>query len=137
MPTGGEDVVADASAVVLSIAGKRERDERLAARLAAAVCHAPHLLDAEVGNALRRHLLAEKISVDTAAIGLRGLAGLIDERYPHHGTLATAAWALRGAITYYDALYVALAARLDVPLLTADARLARAPGLPCTVEVIS
>ena len=137
MPIGAEDVVADASAVVLSITGKREQDEQLAARLTAAVCHAPHLLDAEVGNALRRHVLAEDISADTAAMGIRGLATLIDERYPHHGALAMAVWALRGAITYYDALYVALAARLDVPLLTADARLARAPGLPCKVEVVS
>ncbi len=45
-------------------------------------------------------------------------------------------WALRDNVTYYDALYVALAARLGYPLLTADARLARAPGLPCAVELI-
>ena len=48
----------------------------------------------------------------------------------------TAAWALRDNVTYYDALYVALAARLGYPLLTADARLARAPGLPCAVELV-
>ena len=59
----------------------------------------------------------------------------VGERYPH-GPLATAAWALRDNVTYYDALYVALAARLGYPLLTADARLARAPGLPCAVELI-
>ena len=46
------------------------------------------------------------------------------------------AWTLRDNVTYYDALYVALAARLGYPLLTADARLARAPGLPCAVELI-
>ncbi len=49
--------------------------------------------------------------------------------------LAEAAWELRSAVTFYDALYVVLAATLDVPLLTADARLARAPGLPCQVEL--
>ena len=43
---------------------------------------------------------------------------------------------LRDNVTYYDALYVALAARLGYPLLTADARLARAPGLPCAVELV-
>ncbi len=45
--------------------------------------------------------------------------------------------ALRDNLSDYDAMYVALAARLDVSLLTADARLARAPGLPCAVEVLS
>ena len=40
-------------------------------------------------------------------------------------------------MTFYDALYVALAAALDVPLLTADARLARATGLPCQVELVA
>ena len=51
-------------------------------------------------------------------------------------TWRPAAWTLRDNLTYYDALYVALAARLGYPLLTADARLARAPGLPCAVELI-
>ena len=50
--------------------------------------------------------------------------------------MAEVAWTLRNNVTYYDALYVALAARLGYPLLTADARLARAPGLPCAVELI-
>jgi predicted nucleic acid-binding protein len=61
----------------------------------------------------------------------------VDQRYPHTGSLADAAWELRDNVTFYDALYVALAAALDVPLLTADARLARAPGLPCQVEVVA
>jgi predicted nucleic acid-binding protein len=131
------ELVADASAIVLTIAAKTERADNLAARLSAAVCHVPHLLDAEVGNALRRSVLAGKITAATAEIGLHELGHFIDERYPHHGALASAAWGLRGAVTYYDALYVALAAGLGIPLLTADARLARAPGLPCTVELIT
>ena len=52
------------------------------------------------------------------------------------GPSRAGAWALRDNVTYYDALYVALAARLGYPLLTADARLARAPGLPCAVELV-
>ncbi|KAA5830012.1 hypothetical protein F1721_23145 [Saccharopolyspora hirsuta] len=50
--------------------------------------------------------------------------------------LADAARELRGAISFCDALHVALAASLDVPLLTADAELSRAPKLPCKVEVV-
>ncbi len=45
------------------------------------------------------------------------------------------AWELRTNLSAYDALAVALAEQLDVPLLTADARLARAPGLRCVVEL--
>ena len=46
------------------------------------------------------------------------------------------AWLLRDQLSYYDALYVALAVRLDVPLVTSDRRLAGAPDLPCPVELV-
>jgi predicted nucleic acid-binding protein len=46
------------------------------------------------------------------------------------------AWELRTNLSADDALYVALAEQLDAPLLTADARLAKAPGLRCPVEVL-
>jgi len=64
------------------------------------------------------------------------LPALVVERFPH-GTLARAAWRLRHSMSYYDALYVALATRLGAPLLTMDKRLANAPGLPCSVELVS
>ncbi|MGH3882079.1 MAG: type II toxin-antitoxin system VapC family toxin [Pseudonocardiaceae bacterium] len=51
--------------------------------------------------------------------------------------LARRAWDLRHAITFYDGLYVALAAQLDLPLLTADIRLSKVPGLSCRVMLIS
>jgi predicted nucleic acid-binding protein len=66
---------------------------------------------------------------------LRAIGSLVDNRYPHEN-LAHTAWQLRHNLTYYDALYVALATRLGSPLLTADARLARSPGLPCSVELV-
>jgi predicted nucleic acid-binding protein len=56
-------------------------------------------------------------------------------RFPSRG-LWIRAWDLRPNFSAYDALYVALAEQLEVPLLTADARLARAPGLRCSVELI-
>jgi predicted nucleic acid-binding protein len=46
------------------------------------------------------------------------------------------AWELRANLSAYDALDVALAQQLDAPLLTADARIARAPGLLCFVDVL-
>ena len=56
-------------------------------------------------------------------------------RYPSRA-LWPRAWELRTNLTAYDALYVALAEQLDAPLLTADARLARAPGLRCSIEIV-
>lgn len=46
------------------------------------------------------------------------------------------AWTLRHNFTFYDALYVALASHLDIPLLTADPRLRREPGLTCHTEFV-
>jgi predicted nucleic acid-binding protein len=106
-------------------------------RIAEATCHAPHLLDAEVGHVLRRGERRGEISEDTARTGLRALSEMIDYRYPHTGRIADKAWAMPQAITFYDALYVALAVMLDVPLLTSDGRLSKAPGLPCEVVLIS
>jgi predicted nucleic acid-binding protein len=130
-----DGVVLDASAAANALVETTQEAERLRHRLAQVVTHAPHLIDAEVGRVLRRRTSAGHIAPDVAAGALRALGLLVGERYPH-GPLTTAAWALRENLTYYDALYVALAARLGYPLLTADARLARAPGLPCAVELV-
>ena len=130
------DVVVDASVVVLALGGKSATDRELRRRLAHAGCHAPHLVDAEVGSSLRRRVRAGALTATAGRAGLGGLRTLIDERYPH-GPLADAAWRLRDNVSFYDALYVVLASRLDLALLTADARLAAAPSLPCRVELVT
>jgi predicted nucleic acid-binding protein len=79
----------------------------------------------------------EEISEQTARTALHALPEMIDHRYSHTGRLAARAWDLRHTITFYDALYVALAAVLDMPLLTADVRLSKAPGLSCRVMLIN
>jgi predicted nucleic acid-binding protein len=86
---------------------------------------------------LRRGERAGEISEHTARTALRALPEMIDFRYPHTGRLAEQAWGLRHTITFYDGLYVALAAVLDVQLLTSDVRLSRAPGLSCAVLLIN
>ncbi len=98
--------------------------------------HAPHLIDAEVGNVLRRHERNGYISSREAHASLDACGAYIDFRYPHTGPLRDYAWTLRFNISFYDALYVALAVWLDAPLITADARLARTPGLRCALEVV-
>jgi predicted nucleic acid-binding protein len=99
-------------------------------------CHAPHLLDAEVGHVLRRLERRGDIKPEIALTSLKSLEHLVNERYQAVGELSDAAWQLRAGITYYDALYAALARAMGAPLLTADTRLSRAPGLPCEIEVV-
>lgn len=130
------DYVIDASALVLALVGKTDAADALRARLPEMRRHAPHLIDAEVGNVLRRHEQAGHISTREADTALRVAGLLIDDRYPHVGALARRAWSLRHNFSFYDALYVALASHLDVPLLTADTRLSRAPGLACRAELV-
>jgi predicted nucleic acid-binding protein len=130
------DRVLDASALVLALNGKTDEAGLLRARLPRMRRHAPHLIDAELGNVLRRHVQAARITAEEAGAALRAARVLIDHRYPHAGSLAELAWTLRDDLSFYDALYVALAGRLGVPLVTCDSRLSKAPGLPCAVEVV-
>lgn len=130
------EVVVDASAMIEVLTRRESRYDELRVRLADVTCHAPHLIDAEVGGVLRKQVHVGEIDDEEARTALRATKRLIDHRYPHHGQLVNDAWELRHTVTFADALYVALAATLDVPLLTADARLAKAPGLPCRWELV-
>lgn len=130
------DYVIDASALVLALAGKSEAARTLRSRLPASRTHAPHLIDAEVGTVLQRQERAGRVSAREAETAIDIAAAVVDHRYPHIGGLARRAWALRHNLSFYDALYVALAEALEFPLLTGDGRLGRAPGLPCRVVVI-
>ncbi|NGZ10764.1 MAG: PIN domain-containing protein [Nitrospira sp. LK70] len=97
--------------------------------------HAPHLLDVEVAQVLRRYTRTGEL--DTAR-GLQALEDLADfplTRYPHDLFLLRI-WELRHNVTAYDATYIALAEALGAPLLTRDAALASAPGHHAQVELI-
>lgn len=124
-------IVVDASTLVDVLVGVSRGSERLAGEDLAA----PHLLDAEVGSALRRLVQAGVVGAGRAEVALDDLADLEIERHAH-GTLTRRAWALRHNVTFYDALYLALAEALDAPLVTLDARLAAAPGARVSVEVL-
>ena len=128
------DYVVDASALVLAMTGKSDDAGALRARVPEMRRHAPHLIDAEVGNVLRRHARAGLISTGEASTALRSLRALVQHRYPQVGPLAELAWQYRDSLSFYDALYVALAVRLGVPLLSADVRLSNAGH--CTVELV-
>jgi predicted nucleic acid-binding protein len=128
--------VTDASALVIAVASGESRARLLRGRLRAEALAAPHLVDLEVTNALRRHVHRGHLSLAGAERAMGRLQRLPIVRHSHALLLARC-WELRNNLTTYDAAYVALAEALGVPLLTADARLARAPGLRCEVELFS
>ena len=96
--------------------------------------HIPHLFDVEVLHALRHHSLHGDLSGKQSRLILRLLYEMKAVRYPH-APLAARIWELRENLTAYDACYVALAEVLDAPLVTMDARMARAPGIRAEVEL--
>jgi predicted nucleic acid-binding protein len=95
---------------------------------------APHLVDAEVLGVVRRAHLRGEIDLTAAAQAIDDLGAWPGARVDHRPLLARA-WELRHSLAAADALYVALAEALEAPLLTLDARLARAGGPRCAVEV--
>lgn len=97
--------------------------------------HAPHLLDLEVAQVLRRYAFAGEVDAARCSDAVDDLASLPLTRYPHD-FLMRRVWELRGNLSAYDAVYVALSEALDAPLLTRDRRLAQAPGHAARVEVV-
>jgi predicted nucleic acid-binding protein len=97
--------------------------------------HAPHLLDLEVAQVLRRYERSGDLSGEAAEQRL-GLFAAFPIRRHAHAPLLARIWALRAAITAYDAAYVALAEALDEPLITRDRRLASARGHRARIELV-
>lgn len=97
--------------------------------------HAPHLIDVEVAQGLRRFVRAGEVSADRAAQAIEDLIDLDLHRHAHLDLL-TRSWKLRENVTAYDAMYVALAEALDATVVTCDAPLAKAPGHRAHIEVI-
>jgi predicted nucleic acid-binding protein len=88
--------------------------------------HAPHLIDVEFANALRR-LVRAGLSLDISRSALLNIQTLDIERHAHLPLLPRI-WELRDSISAYDASYIALAEILDAPLITCDGKLSRAQG---------
>ncbi|PZS39177.1 MAG: VapC toxin family PIN domain ribonuclease [Pseudonocardiales bacterium] len=97
--------------------------------------HAPHLIDPEVASGLRRRVAAQKLGGDAGWTALDTWRHLGVLRYPMFALLDRV-WELRDNLSAYDASYVALAELLGCSLLTADARLSRAPGTRCLITVV-
>jgi predicted nucleic acid-binding protein len=129
-------IVVDASAI-LEILLRTPAAEAVEKRVldSGETLHAPHLIDVEVAQVLRRYAAAGEIHAARGRAALADLSDLPMRRYPH-GFLLSRAWELRNNLTAYDAVYVALAEALDATLVTGDRRLAAAPGHRARVEVV-
>ena len=96
---------------------------------------APHLIDVEVVQVLRRYVASGDITEARGREALEDLRDLPLARYPHD-VLIHRIWELRENATAYDAAYLALAEALEAPLVTRDAGIARVPGARARVEVV-
>src|SRR5207237_9652964 len=129
-------IVVDASALLealLRTPSARAVEERLFEPRQ--TLHAPHLLDVEVAQVIRRYAAKREIDHERGRAALADLADFPLQRYPHDFLLPRV-WDLRNNLTAYDAVYVALAEALDAPLLTRDQRLAAAAGHHARVELV-
>jgi len=97
--------------------------------------HAPHLVDVEVVQGLRRLVRMGEVSSGRADEAIVDLADLDLHRHPHVDLLGRA-WKLRDNVSAYDAMYVALAEALEATVVTCDRPLAKAPGRGPRIEVI-
>ncbi|MDQ3628682.1 MAG: type II toxin-antitoxin system VapC family toxin [Actinomycetota bacterium] len=128
-------IVVDASVLATALADDGADGDHSRARLRGQVLAAPEIIDLEVASVLRRLVLGADLPTRRAEQALSDLVALPLRRAPHRALLSRC-WSLRENATIYDASYVALAESLEVVLLTADARLARAPGPRCDIEVL-
>jgi predicted nucleic acid-binding protein len=128
-------IVLDASAAVdwlLQTPAGQHIEKRIYSRNE--TLHAPHLIDLEVTQVLRRLALQGVVSVHRANEAVHDLLDLRITRYPHL-VLLPRVWQLRHNFSAYDAAYIALAEKLGAALVTRDARLASAPGHAAPVEL--
>lgn len=128
-------IVVDASILVTALGDDGTDGVTARARLRGERLAAPHLIDCEVASAWRRLVAAGHFSPRRVDLGLADLLSLRLLRAPH-APLLPRCWELRANLTIYAAAYVALAEALEATLLTADVRMADAPGPRCPIEVL-
>ena len=125
-------IVVDASVLAPALADDGPDGDRVRQRLVGEALAAPALVDLEVASVLRRAALRGRLDDRRSRQALSDLSALPLRRAPHLPLLPHI-WEFRENFTVYDAAYLALAEMLGTAMLTADARLVRAPGARCDV----
>lgn len=128
-------LVVDASILAPVVADAGVDGQRFRQRLHGETVAGPDLLRVEVTSVLRRHANNGLLSPEQAETALSDLLEFPLTVFPTVSLLRRV-WELRHNLTAYDGCYVALAEAVEGPLLTADRRLANAPGLRCAIEVL-
>lgn len=129
-------IVVDATVLAVALADDGPDGDTARTRLAGEAVAAPDLIYLEVASAFRSQLANRRLDARRAGLALLDLAAL-PLSVAMHALLLPRAWELRQNLSVYDGAYVALAEALDVVLVTADTRLAGAPGLRCRVELMA
>ncbi|MEO7556084.1 MAG: type II toxin-antitoxin system VapC family toxin [Acidimicrobiales bacterium] len=127
-------LVVDASVIAPAVADAGADGQAFRRRLRRETLAGPDLLRIEVLSVFRKRLRAGFLTARQADVAAGQLLELPVVEFPT-APLLRRAWALRANVTSYDACYVALAEALGCPLLTADSRLAHAPGTRCRIEL--
>jgi len=130
-------IVVDASVLANAVGDDGSPGRAARARLASTgEASIPDLADVETVAVLRKRWLAGDLTDRRFRSAIDDLLALPLVRFPA-GPLMLRAYELRANVSVYDASYVALAEGLACTLVTADARLARAPGIDCAVEILT
>jgi predicted nucleic acid-binding protein len=128
-------IVLDASVLVDFLLDVVPHGNAIARRIHGEALVAPHLVDVEVAQAIRRYVRSGEIDAGKAESALDDLCDLSLVRYPH-APLLRRCFELRNNVTMYDALYLVLAESLGIAVVTRDRALARIPGHRAKVEVL-
>lgn len=124
------------SSIALEIVLNTPLGTHCAGRVFGQLRHAPHLIDLEILNALRRFVRLGRIDEAEAGMALDAFTDIPIERHAHVDS-ASRIWELRNSVSPYDCAYIALAEVLDATLLTCDGKLSRSHGHNARIELLS
>lgn len=129
-------IVVDAGVLAVALVDNESEGQQVRRRLLGHALYAPEMIDLEVTNVVRKHVMFAGLSPGRAAQAIDDLSKLPLVRVPHR-PLLDRVWQLYRNAAPYDAAYVAVAELVDATLVTADVRLSKVPGTRCRFDVLT